>query len=950
MSGAVLSQEDRMDIYLRQVNLPADIDPAAIRTISSDSLGYLWFGTNHGLYRWDGQYALHFVPSATHLSTRVTAIAHGRGGRVWAGCNDGSIFYVSNRKVHLWRNADTSSFEGINDILLDSLGRLWWGTNGSGIYFFNGKRAIQITAEDGLPDDYVYNLERGMNNEVWVSTDNGIAKVIAGEESHEIRVFGRAEGLPDNIVRSVRSDSKGNLWLGFHNGGINRYLRRENTFRAASDIISGRIDHMEIAGNSMWVIEKETGLVHLSLYPEPKVARVVLSGQHLERQIRMTHVDNQGNLWLLGNEGLYVSSGGAFSRIETFNGYPLADISVMATNETNDLFVADHDIVYKLSGKNTEPLLQGFLPASSTITDMQIDREGVIWLATFGQGVVMLDPETRKIRNLTTENAGLVNNSVLGVYTGENEIWIATLGGASCIKKNSEGLYADLVIQSYNNESGLSNNFIYQVLQDAKGNTWFATDGNGLVKFDGSGFTFYDESSELGDDVVYSLDVDEHGTIWLSTSTSGVFSFNGESFLQFDLFVPGMVGEIYSLACSHGYVVVLAESGLYILDIATGAVTGIDEELDLRKVRAQLNCAFKTAEKVMFPTSEGVIEVVTSRLANYRLSPVAVIDRTMVNLLPVEYLDNSSLSSDENQLVFEYTGHWYLAPDKVRYNIQLEGYETDWQTTYDRRASYASLPYGKYNFKLTAFIDQVQESSLVHEIHFTILKPIYLQWWFILFCVLALFAGFYGFLLFREKRLRLSEARKKEKLEFEFQTLKNQINPHFLFNSFSTLISMIEENPGQAVEYADKLSDFFRNILEVKDRELVPLSEELDMLKNYFFIQKNRFGDSLDLELELEEGIMQTLIPPLSLQLLIENALIHNIISRGKPLTIKLQHDDHSINVSNNLQPKKNQDSSTGLGLKNIKDRYQIISGKQIQVTESETEFTVALPILRDKK
>jgi LytS/YehU family sensor histidine kinase len=200
----------------------------------------------------------------------------------------------------------------------------------------------------------------------------------------------------------------------------------------------------------------------------------------------------------------------------------------------------------------------------------------------------------------------------------------------------------------------------------------------------------------------------------------------------------------------------------------------------------------------------------------------------------------------------------------------------------------------------------------------------------------------------REKRLKASENRKKEKLEFEFQTLKNQINPHFLFNSFSTLISMIEENPDIAVEYTEKLSDFFRNILEVKEHELISVDEELEMMQNYFYIQHKRFGKNFSLEISLDEQAKKSKIPPLTLQLLAENAIKHNIVSKSKPLTIKISNSKKFILVSNNLQKKKQSEKSTGVGLQNIKERYRLLTGKEVTIQESQQFFKVILPIIND--
>ncbi len=941
------AQEPVIDVYVKQSALPADIEPAFIRALDSDTSGFLWLGTDQGMYRWDGQFAIHFSTGLEKGSSqKVNAISMGSDGRVWAGCQDGSIFYIRDRKAYLWRTADTSRFSSINDLLTDDSGRLWWGTNGSGIYYFDGTQTTHLTTSDGLPDDYIYNLEQGQEGEILASTDNGLVIISTKQESHQFKVYGTEDGLPDRIVRFVRKDSEDNYWMGFHNGGICKYNPSDNSFRTIDNFGFGIIEQMEISGNSMWVTDTENGLVHLPLQPGGQPLKARISGDFIDRNIRLTHADVQGNLWLLGNTGLYVSSGGAFSRRETYREFDLKKVTCLAIDDKGELIVAVNGSVYCLSERGTEILLEDYLPATSRVTDIQIDAHGLIWMATFGQGVLIMDPTTKKVYSLTQENSKLINNSVLNISIGKDDIWVATLGGASHIRKSGNRFDLPEVIHSYDNKSGLSNNFIYQVLQDKKGNVWFATDGNGLVKFDGTRFSFFDETSGLGDDVIYSMDEDDAGNIWLSTSSSGVYRYDNQGFNPIQILFEANIGDIFSLVCMANYVFILAESGLFIYDTRSDVVAKLDEELNLRQVIADLNCAYKKGDQIYFPTREGIIKLDVNHLSNFRLKPKVVIDRTMVNLSPIEMWNGIALSSDENQLVFEYTGHWYLAPRKVRFKIHLDGYNPDWEITYDRRAGYASLPPGDYTFGLAAFIDYEQSGSEVHTVHFTILKPFYLRWWFILMIIMLLFGVFYIYLHYRESRLKLVETRKKEKLEFEFQTLKNQINPHFLFNSFSTLISMIEDQPKQAVEYADRLSDFFRNILEVKETDLIPLREELVMLKNYYFIQKNRFGENLDMQVKLNKDVLESRIPPLSLQLLVENAVKHNIISRNKPLLISITNDNQHIIVSNNLQPKTKMESSTGLGLKNIMDRYRIITGNKVSVTSDENQFTVLLPIV----
>jgi len=165
----------------------------------------------------------------------------------------------------------------------------------------------------------------------------------------------------------------------------------------------------------------------------------------------------------------------------------------------------------------------------------------------------------------------------------------------------------------------------------------------------------------------------------------------------------------------------------------------------------------------------------------------------------------------------------------------------------------------------------------------------------------------YFIIRFRESALKKREAIDREKLMFQFQTLRSQVNPHFLFNSFSTLISVIDEDKEVAIEYVEKLSQFFRNILEYRDKDLIPLSEELKLIETYYYLKKKRYCQNLQLNIDVDEKTLSSLIPPMVLQMLVENAIKHSVISAEKPLTVEIIADDRHITVIYNLQRKNDK-------------------------------------------
>ncbi|HEY6901886.1 MAG TPA: histidine kinase, partial [Puia sp.] len=180
----------------------------------------------------------------------------------------------------------------------------------------------------------------------------------------------------------------------------------------------------------------------------------------------------------------------------------------------------------------------------------------------------------------------------------------------------------------------------------------------------------------------------------------------------------------------------------------------------------------------------------------------------------------------------------------------------------------------------------------------------------------------------------------------QYELLKQQVNPHFLFNSLNTLKYMVESDDEHSVDFILKLSDFYRYTLEKRKADLIKVSEELDILRAYVYLLKARFEEGIDLTITVDPVYERTLIPPFTLQLLVENCIKHNIVSLDKPLWVRVFSENDLIVVENRIQLKKTPEASTGVGLENINQRYVHFIEKGIVILPSETLFTVKLPVI----
>ncbi len=186
----------------------------------------------------------------------------------------------------------------------------------------------------------------------------------------------------------------------------------------------------------------------------------------------------------------------------------------------------------------------------------------------------------------------------------------------------------------------------------------------------------------------------------------------------------------------------------------------------------------------------------------------------------------------------------------------------------------------------------------------------------------------------------------KTNVETRYEVLKNQINPHFLFNSFNTLNYLIQNNQEKAVDYVNNMTDVFRYVLESNKKGRVTVEEEFCFLNAYIQMLKGRFGEKLQFEIGISPDFLKFLLPPMALQILVENVVKHNVISQKQPLEIHIFTEGPLLTVSNTIQEKKIKEPSTGIGLFNLNQRCKYLSGNELVVKRTEQNFLVSIPLM----
>lgn len=246
--------------------------------------------------------------------------------------------------------------------------------------------------------------------------------------------------------------------------------------------------------------------------------------------------------------------------------------------------------------------------------------------------------------------------------------------------------------------------------------------------------------------------------------------------------------------------------------------------------------------------------------------------------------------------------------------------------------------FGNYIFYLSGGIET--DDFIEHLFHVILPGTVKELSIWILIVAVFLFYTIWSQAIGREQKLE------EENLKYRYRTLKTQVNPHFLFNSLNTLSEIVYVDAKKADNYILKLSGIYRYILDNEETDLIPLEKEIEFVRQYFDLQKERNDTKIELDIKFVNAKRFKIIP-ISLQILVENALKHNVISEEKPLIIHIEGDDKYITIYNNIQRKNTLIKSPGTGLLNLKERAKLITGKEVIISQENNQFIVKLPLVR---
>lgn len=931
-------------------------EPIKILTIYKNKEGYIYAGTVNGLYKFDGTKFTQIPFQNPVPKPTVTSIFQDAQGRLWVGMQSGQIARLINNQLKLFNPEEGTPKVPITTFLQDKKNNIWFATDGEGIWYITNNHLYNINSADGLSENSVYSLVLTEDDEVLAGSDQGISVCKIFGQNKKVMNINSRRGLPDNFVKAIVPAGNNTYWVGMQDKGLCLYDNNNRLFTVLPSFVSwkfGQINKLLNCEGALWIATEDHGVIKVSgnsqVISTLKTDNPVVNINDLLQ-------DNEGNIWMLvNNNELIKTPGDQLKLLVNYSGKDFQNAHAILCDNKNNVWHGTVKGVIKYLNNDTahrqKKYTIGELDQKTDITALYQDMYNRVWIGTMGKGVFMLDQNSGRYRNID-ENKLLQKSSVLSITGNGNTVFVSSLEGAgSFTLSNDPSVNARFAYSNLTNISSIGSNYIYDIFKDSKNRIWFATDGKGITVLQDEKFKNFNESNGLKDEVIYSIAEDKKGNIWFSTHSAGIYKFDGDKFTNYS--IANGLSDINISAVKtdrSGNVFIIYKKGIDVLNPETGQVSYIDGNQGLKEINVQDlgSVSQDTAGGVLVSTLEGILY--------YRLFPGMVhqpqifLEGAALFLEPIDISKVHNFSYGQNSFMFSFVGIYYTDPESVNYQYKLEGLNNEWIPTKDRSITFPKLPPGKYVFHVRSSINQLFDTSPEATYEFTIEKPFWTAWWFIVPCVLIIGGLVYAYIKAREKSVKKVERLQQEKIQFQFETLRNQVNPHFLFNSFNTLISIIEDDPKMAVEYVEQLSDFFRNIVNYRDKDVITFKEEIELLKTYFFIQQKRFGSNLLLTINLtEQQKNQGFIPPLTLQLLAENAIKHNAVSKETTLGIELFIEADRLIVRNNVNVKFSKSPGAGMGLQNIINRYTLLSNQEIIIINDNRYFIVSLPVLKQK-
>jgi signal transduction histidine kinase/ligand-binding sensor domain-containing protein/DNA-binding response OmpR family regulator len=696
-----------------------EIPDNSITSLAADHDGSLWIGTAGGLTHRQGDQFTTYTAKDGLSGNSVSSLCVGSDGSLWIGTHDGGLSRLKGGKFSRYTSREGLSSDWINALYEARDGSLWIGTE-AGVNRLKGGKISFYGPAEGMSDNDGMSLFEDTDGSFWVGTDGGgVDRIRNGKTT----VYNLEQGLQDKDVWSICKDRDGNLWFGTVGGGLARLQGERVTSYTTADGLSS--DYVlalyEDRDGSLWIGTRGGGLNRLK---DGNITSYTKKEGLSSEDVKCVYESKDGSLWI-GTEqgGLNRLKAGRFSVFTPKDGL---------LNETITSLLEDqHGVLWIGAGERGVCTLKNKgLPSFAAVKDFSQDdvksmyqsKDGSLWLGGYGASLKQL--KDGKLTTFTADQ-GLTGESVNVILGGrDGSLWVGTENGG--LNRLQGGKFA-----VFTTVQGLSHNSVLALYQDSQQVLWVGT-RNGLTRWKEGQFTTFTVEDGLFDDTVCAILEDENENLWMSSS-KGIFRVRKK---ELEAFAQKRVAQIISI--SYG--------------IADGMAT------------SECSCERQPAGwkgndgRLWFGTSKGVAVIDPHRLRKAERPPSASIERVRIDSYDFPAKEGIKASPGHGNVEIRYSVLSLLAPEKVRFKYQLQGYDQEWIYVGRRRvAYYTNLPPGNYRFRVIAADSDGVWNQTEASISFYLTPHFHQTWHFYLIACLGVV--FLGTLVYR---LRIHQLKTRE--------------------------------------------------------------------------------------------------------------------------------------------------------------------------------------------
>ncbi len=889
--------------FFRNYSVDNGLPFVQVSAIYQDSKGNLWTGGYGGLSKFDGTFK-NYGPKNGLIHHSVTCITEDKQGSIWIGTIKG-ISRLEKGKFTSYTTKEGLSDNNIRACLTDREGNEWFAT-GNGLTKYNGRRFEIITTENGLPSNDIISVYQDSLGIMWFGTSRGLSSC----SGKKITNYTTLNGLPGNYIQSITGDKHGNLWVGTNNGlSIFNKTKFENYF-TENGLPDNNINVVRMdARNNMWVgtnkglckVLNKEGAIFFKKYH--------LSDVSNSRIINSMTSDYEGNFWVGTHNGLYRYRADVFALYSEKEGLQNTFIYQILRDKNKNLFVGTQGGgFYLYDGSNFSNFSTKEGLCDNTINAAVLDKENRLWIGT-NKGLSRFDG--RAFQNYSRKD-GLSCDSVTAVFIDDKGVlW---LGGKNSITLYDGKKFKKLLLPESGESAG-----VWAIMEDQNKTIWIGTYLGGLYKYEQGKMIACSAQTGINSNSVLSIVQNKTGDLFfgtldgvfmLSPAVGGVPAMPAIHFDESDGMSSDLVYVV--LLDDKGFLWAGTNQGINKINITEFKKNGkkivepYTKEDGFQGVECNSNGAFKDSDGALwFGTVNGLIKYLPAEDIENTLEPRTTI--TSITLAEHDTLlpDFCKLPYDLNTITFKFIGICLSNPYKVHYQYKLEGIDKQWSAvTTENFIKYSGLPPGNYQFKVISSNNENVWNKTPLVFSFFITPPFWKTAWFRILTTVGVTGLVFLFIYYRVNQVRVKERQRSDLQKriagIELLGLRYQMNPHFIFNTMSSIQHYISNNePDAALKYLSRFAKLMRAIMENSKQSTITVKVELDTLKLYLELESMRFAGKFEYTFRIDPKIDVNYeeIPSMLIQPYVENAIIHGLLPKAKngKLFIDLTKNDNFI-------------------------------------------------------